>query len=299
MTTVRDIVPDADRIMGCKAVFGAISSHVLCFAKRGDQANPKQFYMLPAGVARRAVSRPFIIAIGGGRSVRDGLSGRVLNIAQASTVYGDTATLLDDPTEIERLSRWPVAIALHDVWRLQGYPRLVEDLGMPDRRVLEGAVDGVIRHGDRVASLWERIADLPIELAALPAPANFFDSGEPTLVPGGERPTIPGGAGSVEGNRVWMLQLDIERDKQVSRDAKTLSAARHGKPTCEACGFGHADFGMLDAHHPNPLASGVRKTLPSQLVILCPTCHRRAHRKDRLMPFTLPELREWVANGRQ
>ncbi|TYC78783.1 hypothetical protein [Novosphingobium sp. BW1] len=298
MTTVRDIVPDAEQIMGCKAVFGAISSHILCFAKRGDRANPKRFYMLPAGVARRAVGRPFIIAIGGGRSVRDGLGGRVLNVARASTVHGDTATLLDDPTEIERLSRWPVAIALNDVWRLQGYPRLVEDLGMPDRRMLEGAVDSVIRHDDRVAMLWERIADWTVELATLPAPANFFDTGVPTLVSGGLRPTVPDGAGSVEGNRVWRLQRDIERDEKVSRDAKVLSAARHGKPTCEACGFAHDDFAMLDAHHPNPLASGVRKTLPNHLVILCPTCHRRAHCNDRLMPFTLPELREWFARGR-
>ena len=298
MTTIRDIVSDPDRIMGCKAVFGTISSHVLCFAGRGDAASPNRHYMLPAGAARRAMTRPFVIAIGGGAQVRQGFRGRVLNIAHMSTVYGDTATLLDDEKEIERLARWPVAVALHDVWRLDGDPLLIEDLGMPDRRVLEGAVDGIVRHDERIAMLWEKIADWPINLAALPQPANFVDTGVPTLRRDGDRGEIVGGIKSEEGRRIWTLQLNIERDRGKGNEAKRLSAARHGRPTCEACGFGHDDFGMLDAHHPNPLASGIRQTLAEHLVILCPTCHRRAHRKDKLAPYTLAEVREWVSQGR-
>lgn len=298
MTTVRDIVEDSNGIMGCKAVFGPISSHVLCFAGRGEPTTPNRYYMLPAGAARRAVAQPFVIAIGGGAQVRDGFRGRVLNIARMSTVYGDTGTLLDDPKEIARLSRWPVAIGLHDVWRLRGDPHLIEDLGMPDRRVLEGAVDGIVRHDERIALLWEKFANWPVELAILPTPANFYDKGTPALAQAGNRPHLPGGAGSEEGKRVWKLQLETERDRGLGKDAKVLSTLRHGRPTCEACRFAHDDPGMFDAHHPNPLATGIRTTLAEHLIVLCPTCHRRAHRKDRLAPYTLDELKAWIAAGR-
>lgn len=254
--------------------------------------------MLPAGVARRSVTKPYIIAIGGGRQVRDGFRGRVVNIARAGTVYGDTATLLDDPVEIQRLVRWPVAITLHDVWRLRGDPLMIEDLGMPDRLVLEGAVDGVVRHDARVEALWEALADWPIDLASLPQPANFFDTGVPVLATNGRRPLIDGGVGSNEGKRVWKTQLAIERRSEISRAAKRLSADRHGTPICAACEFAHTDFGMFDAHHPNPLSAGERQTLAEHLIVLCPTCHRRAHRKDKLVPYTLAELRDWNADGR-
>ncbi len=298
MTVVRDIITNPDLIMGCKAVFGTVSSHVLCFAGRGAPTSPKRYYMLPAGAARRAVAQPYIIAIGGGAQVRDGLKGCVVNIAKAGTVYGDTATLLDDPVEVQRLARWPVAIVLQDVWQVRGNPRLVEDLGMPDRLVLEGAVDGIVRHDDRVEALWKALVDWPLELASLPQPANFFDSGIPTLAAGGQRPVVRGGMGSDEGKRVWKIQLEIERRPELARAAKQLSADRHGVPTCAACEFAHADFGMFDAHHPNPLATGERQTLAEHLIVLCPTCHRRAHRKDRLIPYTLLELSDWIAKGR-
>lgn len=298
MTVVREILTTPDLIMGCKAVFGTVSSHVLCFAGRGAPTSPKRYYMLPAGAARRAVTQPYIIAIGGGAQVRDGLKGCVVNIARAGTVYGDTATLLDDPVEVQRLARWPVAIALQDVWQVRGNPRLIEDLGMPDRLVLEGAVDGIVRHDDRVVALWKALADWPLDLASLPQPANFFDSGVPTLATGGQRPVVGGGVGSKEGKRIWKVQLAIERRPELAHAAKMLSADRHGIPTCAACEFAQADFGMFDAHHPNPLATGERQTLPEHLIVLCPTCHRRAHRKDPLIPFTLLELREWIASGR-
>lgn len=298
MKTVKDIVPDPDLLMGCKAVFGSVSSHVLCFAGRGEPNSVRRYYMLPGGVARRAVTQPFIIAIGGGGQVREGFRGRVVNIARAGTVYGDTTTLLDDPVEIERLKRWPVAIALRDVWEVKGHPLLIEDLGMPNRLVLEGAVDGVVRHSERINQLWRALANWPVELALLPQPANFFDSGEPTLATRGRRPMMAGGVSSEEGKRVWKLQLQIERRGELARAAKQISMDHNGRPTCASCDFAHDDFGMFDAHHPNPLATGVRETLAEHLIVLCPTCHRRAHRKDRLAPYNLDELREWVRMGR-
>ncbi len=298
MTVLRDIVPTPEQLMGVKAVFGSLSSHVLCSAGRGVSGNERQYYALPGGVARRAVLRPFIIAIGGGANVRLGFKGRALNVVRASTVYGDTSTLLDDPTEIQRLAQWPVAVALHDIWRFDDNPRLVEDLGLPDRRVLEGAVDGVIRPESRINALWAALSDWPITLVSVLTPANFIDTGIPTLAKNGVRPTIPGGVGSSEGKKVWKMQLEAERNRSLSREAKRLNASKHGHPTCESCLFSNDDVGMFDAHHPKPLACGERTTLPHHLVVLCPTCHRRAHRRDKLDPYTLLELQAWIDAGR-
>lgn len=113
-------------------------------------------------------------------------------------------------------------------------------------------------------------------------------------------PPIPGGSSSAEGRRRYRLQSQIERRSWMSREAKRLNALEHqGKVTCEACGFGHTDRAMMDAHHERPLAGGVRDTRVEDLRILCPTCHRRAHRSaDRLEPYSITDLKAWVAQGK-
>lgn len=122
--------------------------------------------------------------------------------------------------------------------------------------------------------------------------------------PGGAQPPIPpsvGGTSLLEGKRRYRLQRQVERRSWVSREAKRLNAAQHsGMVTCEACDFGHPDPAMMDAHHKDPLAGGVRQTSVGDLLILCPTCHRRAHRTlNVLVPLTIAELRAWVVAGRQ
>lgn len=291
-TTVSDIVGGVDKVMGVKAVFGPLHSHVLCFS--GRTPGKASYFSVAAGVARRAVDRPFIFAIGGGPRVRDNLGGCVLNIARASTVYGLTERFVVDPAEIERLEQWPVAIALHDVYRIVGYPHLVDELGFDDRLILAGAQDGVIRPDDKVEQLWAALSHWPIERIALPLPHNFYDTGSPSLATT-ELPTF---TGKEEGEKIWKLQRKIERDATVSRAAKRLNIAKYGRLTCEACTFAHDDSGLFDAHHPTPLAIGKRTTLPEHLHILCPTCHRRAHRKSPLDPYSLLELQSWITAGR-
>jgi hypothetical protein len=126
--------------------------------------------------------------------------------------------------------------------------------------------------------------------APAPAPAG----------PAGPVPPVPGGSASAEGRRRYRLQAQIERRSWMAREAKRLNAAQNqGKVTCEACTFGHPDGAMMDAHHERPLAGGVRDTRVEDLRILCPICHRRAHRSaDRLEPFSIADLRDWVAQGR-
>lgn len=125
----------------------------------------------------------------------------------------------------------------------------------------------------------------------------------PALPPAGGQPGSgppPGSTSSAEGQRRYRLQRQIERRSWVSREAKRLNASQHnGKVTCEACDFGHADPAMMDAHHKDPLAGGIRQTGVGDLLILCPTCHRRAHRTaNTLVPLTIAELRKWVEDGR-
>ena len=107
-------------------------------------------------------------------------------------------------------------------------------------------------------------------------------------------------AESIEGQKVWKFQSNIERDPALATSAKETNAkANDGKCKCSGCDFEHADAGLFDAHHTVPLAAGERVSVIADLVILCPTCHRRAHRSlNRLMPYSISELREWNVAGR-
>ncbi|GBD47035.1 HNH endonuclease [Methylopila sp. Yamaguchi] len=292
-----DVVSGSDEIIGVKAVFGPLSSHVLCFGARGT-INDKSYFQVAAGAAKRATTRPYVITIGGGKNVQKGYEGRVLNVARLALVYGLTSTLITDPEEVGRLAQWPVAIALHDVWRFAGAPRLVEDLGFADRTILGGSQDGIVHPEQAMKQLWAALHGLPVERVGLPLPGNFYDSGKPRLVTA-RLPTIPA-SGAEEGARVLKQQLAVERDRRLAREVKHQNRMRYGAITCEACGFTHKDGAMFDVHHPTPLAIGKRTTLPEHLLVLCPTCHRRAHRKSAspLDPYTLHELKEWVADGR-
>ena len=297
MTVFSDVVTEPSQLMGCKAVFGRVSSHVLCFGSRGDGSSQDQFYMMPAGVARRAVERRFAVAIGGGREVPRALEGRALELVEVGTVYGDTAALLSDPLEIRKLAQWPVAVILHNVWSLEGSPHIVAELGLPDRRILEGANDGIVRREPATSTLWHALSDRPITLVALPQSVNILDDGKPRLVT--TAVTEKTEVGSDEGKRIWARQRSIERDRGLVKEAKHLNLQSYGAYTCEACLFSQTLPGMFDAHHPNPLATGIRTTLAEHLVILCPTCHRRAHIHDRLRPYTLLQLRHWNDCGRR
>ena len=290
---LRDVVLTPETLMGVKAVWGEITSYAICFGDRPGTAAQK--FSLPASSARKAIDSPFVIAIGGGSKVKRELRGRVVNLAKVSTVYGPTGAFVD-AAEAYRLAQWPVCVALLDVWRFVDTPHLVDDLKFPDRSILGGSQDGIVRPA-AVDDLWKALADSSIEQVALPVLRNFYNSGSVRLISSPEQ-LVPIDLSGEEGTRVYELQFKVERDPQLRKEAKRLNLERHGKHTCEACNFAHEDSAMFDVHHPTPLAVGVRRTFATQLAVLCPTCHRRAHRKSRIDPFTLNELREWVQNGR-
>lgn len=289
---LQDICPSLERVQGVKAVFGSLSSHVLCFAGRGEP-NSSSFDYQAANAAKAAVEQPFIIAIGGGDEVRADADGCVVSIARVGTVFGPTSLLLQDEDEVRRLARWPVSVNLLEVWHFNGKPHLVRDLRMPDKTILGGSQDGIIRPAAKISLLWETLRNWPVTLAKLPTLANFYDSGTPRRV-GTKLPFISAKE-KEEGERIWKYQLEAERDAGLRAAAKRDNFHRYGKYTCEACNLTSSDSGMFDAHHITPLHAGKRITRVEHLLILCPTCHRRAHRSpDRLRPFSLLELRNWI-----
>lgn len=171
-----DLVPDIDRVMGMKAVFGPLRSRVLCFAGRGGKvAEPKRWCQVARSTAERAMQRRWLITIAGGRGVHDGLGGRVLNFVSVSSTYGETAAFIRDEAERERLAQWPTAVAVRDVYEVDGYPHVVGDLGLDDLRVLENAFDGVVRPEDRLVELYRALRGRGVRLRDLPPLIGFRD----------------------------------------------------------------------------------------------------------------------------
>lgn len=90
-------------------------------------------------------------------------------------------------------------------------------------------------------------------------------------------------AGFNEGTRVERTHIRLERNAAVRR------AFFKANPTteCDVCGRDtHSEYPwadrVLDIHHVLPLCSGIRSsaegTVLSDLVAICPTCHRAVHR---------------------
>lgn len=107
-------------------------------------------------------------------------------------------------------------------------------------------------------------------------------------------------AGSAEGKEQWRLQKAWERNEKLKR--KALLANRRSnsdKLKCEGCNFLNEDRALFDVHHKRPLMAGPRRTRLSELAVLCPVCHRKAHRSDdRLTPHSIEYLQEWNLSGR-
>lgn len=91
------------------------------------------------------------------------------------------------------------------------------------------------------------------------------------------------GRKGVEGARRLALHYRRERDAGLARDAKASFANDNGgKLFCQACGVEpHKVYGVevIEAHHRTPLSKSEegRVTEISDLIMLCPSCHRAVH----------------------
>lgn len=289
------LVPDGTRVMGVKAVFNRLTSRVLCFGGRGGPEQPRRYFQAAHAVAEKAVAgQPLIMTIGGGGDVPAHLRRRVTNVAVASGVYGMTDAFVADPDERARLVQWPTAVALKDVWEFEDPPHLIDDLGLPDARILENAFDAVIRPEERLDDLIEALRGRMLVLKDLPPILDFHDEGKLAVV----GTFLPRKVSAEEGRRLASTAKKLERDRALAREVKELNRAAHaGLVTCEGCGFSDASAGFLDAHHLVPLAVEARISTPSDFAVLCPTCHRVVHQlgPSPARPLPILELKAWWA----
>jgi len=108
------------------------------------------------------------------------------------------------------------------------------------------------------------------------------------------------------GTRVLPERFPIEDSRAIEgykRDITILSGQRNqalvkqckarDNYTCQACGFYLKVNGkyVIECHHSDPIgAGGERETSLSDLVCLCPTCHRIAHTREE--PLSVQEIAE-------
>ena len=105
------------------------------------------------------------------------------------------------------------------------------------------------------------------------------------------------GQGDSEGAEYLRQSVARERSSRNRQRCITLRGA-----TCEVCGWDSKkvyglDFEIIDVHHTEPLSSfeGSKVFNPlTDLVPLCPNCHRAAHKKSP--PYSVEELKMFV-NG--
>ncbi|WP_168175457.1 HNH endonuclease [Methylocaldum sp. 14B] len=107
--------------------------------------------------------------------------------------------------------------------------------------------------------------------------------------------------GGPSSDEIALNETEVEegyrQDRQssfIKRNRKIIDAAKkRDRFRCQACGFFLEVDGrpLIDCHHKIPLrhSSGVRVTKVSDLVCLCPTCHRIAH--SRAYPLSVKEIR--------
>ena len=127
-----ELVQDPGQVMGVKAVFGRLTSRVMCFGGRGTPEQHGRYYQAARTAAERAAGgQRFLVTIGGGDEVPDELRRRLVNVAVVSGVYGKTDAFLTDPEELRRLTQWPTAVALNDVWEFEDLRSLLTISAFP------------------------------------------------------------------------------------------------------------------------------------------------------------------------
>lgn len=286
-----DVVPSIDVLMGVKAIFGSLDARAMCFGSRGNASMKDKGHFQSARItAEYAVKRPYMIAIGGGDECPPELLGRVLNVVKVSKVYGETNVFYTRPQDRERLARWPVATALLDVFEVVGRPHLVDDLGLPDRSILQNAYDLVVRPEEKLRALWGALGEWELTSADLPPLPNFHEPASVKQVGS----LLPKVLSAEEGRKIYREVQIFERNSALAREARRKNREENsGLLTCSCCAFSDELDGLFDVHHQVPLMLGSRETTLSDLTVLCPTCHRWAHGKGRSAwdPLSLDDLR--------
>lgn len=109
-------------------------------------------------------------------------------------------------------------------------------------------------------------------------------------------------AEAIEGALVTRLHRTRERDPEIVRRKKADALKRHGKLSCDACGFdfaaryGARGEGYIECHHVQPLSASVERTTRlADLALLCANCHRMVH--ARAPWLSMAELRAAIVTS--
>jgi hypothetical protein len=94
----------------------------------------------------------------------------------------------------------------------------------------------------------------------------------------------------LEGQRRWRTVGEWVRDPRAKKEALDRQLGQDGRFHCELCPYepgadrdvpAGGQRGMMDVHHRNTPAAGPTMTKLDDLMVLCPTCHRRWHVRER------------------
>lgn len=225
MPTLHEVVGSLDRLMGVKAVWGRSVEPVMCFGSRGSVTlKDDAHYSAAKIVSEHALTAPYFITIGGGKSVSDKLKGRSIELIRATGVFGDTRAIVRSPEVYEGLKQWPVGVLCSEVWSIDGEPRVIDDLGMPDLLLLQNAYDNVRRYPDRIKDFWTALTNTTVSRRwDVLAPPGFQ---EPKKLQkcGFKFPIVQ----ISEGTRIYKEICVLERRPEIALAAKNINRERNG-----------------------------------------------------------------------
>ncbi len=100
---------------------------------------------------------------------------------------------------------------------------------------------------------------------------------------------------TAEGKRIYSESVKLERDPELRKAVMERNKWLYeGVYHCQACAFSANQSSLFDAHHLVPLCRGPRQTGILAFAVLCPTCHRLAHRLGSLHdPLPVSDIRSW------
>lgn len=92
---------------------------------------------------------------------------------------------------------------------------------------------------------------------------------------------------AIEGHKKDQHLYVTERDRDLAEKRK-----KNDNYTCLSCGFQLSIAGrfVIECHHLEPIALGIRETKITDLISLCPTCHRIAHMREPI--YSVDEIRK-------
>jgi len=151
-----------------------------------------------------------------------------------------------------------------------------------DPEYKKAGVVGLARGNKDEEVVWNDLANDPERLQKVVAAIkNAISNSHPRQL-NFEEPEI---YEAQEGKILTRLHRIRERDAAIVRKCKQTALDRHGKLSCEACGFdftqtyGEVGAGIIDVHHRQPLHTlgENSRTKISDLALVCANCHRIIH----------------------